>query len=89
MITQEITLRNEEGLHARPATEIAKNASKYSCDIKLNVNGNEYNAKSVIHIMSAGIKNNTQIKIICDGVDEQQALAEIVELFENLPGGRS
>ena len=85
MVTQEIVLKNEEGLHARPATEIAKNASKYSCDIKLDVRGTEYNAKSVIHIMSAGIKNNTQIKIICDGVDEQQALAEIVKLFENLP----
>ena len=85
MVSQEITLKNEEGLHARPATEIAKNASKYSCDIKLDVKGTEYNAKSVIHIMSAGIKNNTQIKIICDGVDEQQALAEIAELFGNLP----
>ena len=30
-------------------------------------------------------KNNTQIKIICDGVDEENALVEIVELFENLP----
>ena len=85
MITQEITLKNEEGLHARPATEIAKNASKYSCDIKLDVNGKEYNAKSVLNIMSAGIKNNTQIKIICDGLDEEKALDEIVGLFENLP----
>ena len=85
MVTQDIILKNEEGLHARPATEIAKSASKYSCDIKLEVRGTEYNAKSVIHIMSAGIKNNTQIKIICDGVDEGQALAEIVELFEKLP----
>ena len=85
MVTQDITLKNEEGLHARPATEIVKSASKYSCDIKLEVKGNEYNAKSVIHIMSAGIKNNTQIKIICDGVDEEQALDEIVKLFENLP----
>ena len=88
MITQEITLKNEEGLHARPATEIAKNASKYSCDIKLGVRGTEYNAKSVIHIMAAGIKNNTQIKIICDGVDEKQAITEILEIFENLPRGR-
>ena len=85
MITEDVTLKNEEGLHARPATEIAKNASKYTCDIKLNVNGKEYNAKSVLNIMSAGIKNNTQIKIICDGVDEEKALAEIVELFQNLP----
>jgi len=85
MITQEITLKNEAGLHARPATEIAKNASKYSYDIKFDVNGKEYNAKSVLNIMSAGIKNNTQIKIICDGVDEAQALSEMIQLFENLP----
>lgn len=85
MIVQEITLKNEEGLHARPATEIAKGASKYTCDIKLDVHGKQYNAKSVLNIMSAGIKNNTQIKIVCDGVDEEKALSEIVELFKNLP----
>ena len=83
MVTQDITLKNEEGLHARPATEIVKCASKYSCDIKLDVRGTEYNAKSVIHIMSAGIKNNTQIKIICDGVDENQALTEMLETLKN------
>ena len=83
MTTQEITLKNEEGLHARPATEIAKSASKYSCDIKLDVDGKEYNAKSVLNIMSAGIKNNTQIKIICDGVDEKDALTDLLETFKN------
>lgn len=83
MISQEITLKNEEGLHARPATEIAKNANQYSCDIKFDVQGKEYNAKSVLNIMSAGIKNNTQIKIICDGKDEEQALAKIIETLKN------
>ena len=83
MITREVILKNEEGLHARPATEIAKNASKYSCDIKFDVNGKQYNAKSVLNIMSAGIKNNTQIKIICDGVDEKEALTDLLETFKN------
>ena len=87
MISKEITLKNEEGLHARPATEISKSASKYSCDIKFDVRGKEYDAKSVLNIMSAGIKNNTQIKIICDGVDEKKALTEMIEIFENLPRG--
>ncbi len=83
MITQEITLKNEEGLHARPATEIAKSASKYKCDIKFNVNEKQYNVKSVLNIMSAGIKDNTSIKIICDGSDEQQALENIIETLKN------
>lgn len=82
MVSKEIILKNEEGLHARPATEIAKNANKYNCNIKLNVNGKEYNAKSVLQIMSAGIKNNTQIKIVCDGNDDNNALTEIIKTFE-------
>lgn len=84
MVFKEIILKVESGLHARPATEIAKSASKYSCSIMFDVNGAEYNAKSVLNIMSAGIKNNTQIKIVCDGVDENEALAEMIEIFENL-----
>ena len=83
MVSQEITLKAEEGLHARPATEIAKNASKYNCAVKLDVQGTEYNAKSVLNIMSAGIKNNTQIKIVCDGVDEDQALTEMLDTFKS------
>lgn len=83
MISQEIVIKNEEGLHARPATEIAKNASKYSCTIKFNVQGKEYNAKSVLNIMSAGIKNNTLIEIVCDGEDENQALSGVVNTLEN------
>lgn len=85
MISKKIILKSEEGLHARPATEIAKNAAKYLCSIKIDVKGNEYNAKSVLNIMSAGIKNNTQVEIICDGEDEEQALRKMIELFENLP----
>ena len=83
MISQEIILRNKEGLHARPATEIAKTANQYSCNVKLDVQGKEYNAKSVLNIMSAGIKNNTEIKIICDGEDEENALTQILETFKN------
>ena len=82
MVTQTITIKSAEGLHARPATEIAKSATQYTSAIELDVNGNKYNAKSVLNIMSAGIKNSTQIKIICDGVDEQKALEGIVKTFE-------
>lgn len=83
MITQNIILKNKEGLHARPATEIAKSALKYGCDIKFDVKGIEYDAKSVLNIMSAGIRDNTQIKIICNGADEKQALTDILEVFKS------
>lgn len=82
MVSQTITIKNAEGLHARPATEIAKSATKYTATVELDVNGNKYNAKSVLNIMSAGIKNSTQITVICDGVDEENALTGIIKTFQ-------
>ena len=82
MVSQTIIIKNAEGLHARPATEIAKSATKYNSTVELDVMGNKFNAKSVLNIMSAGIKNSTQIQIICDGVDEEKALEEVLQTFK-------
>ena len=82
MVSKKITIKNAEGLHARPATEIAKSATKYTSSIQIDVNGNKYNAKSVLNIMSAGIKNSTEITVICDGVDEEKALEGLVETLK-------
>lgn len=82
MVTQTITIKNAEGLHARPATEIAKSATQYTSTVELDVKGSKYNAKSVLNIMSAGIKNSTQIRIICNGVDEEKALEGVVKTFK-------
>lgn len=82
MVSKKITIKNAEGLHARPATEIAKSATQYTSSIQIDVNGNKYNAKSVLNIMSAGIKNSTEITVICDGVDEEKALEGLVETLK-------
>ena len=82
MVSQTLIIKNAEGLHARPATEIAKSANKYTSTVELDVMGNKFNAKSVLNIMSAGIKNNTEIQIICDGADEEKALEGLVQTFK-------
>lgn len=83
MIIEKIMLKNETGLHARPATELAKTAMKYKSNITLSANGKTVNAKQPLMIMSAGIKNKTEIEIVCDGEDEQEAINEIKSAFEN------
>lgn len=83
MISEKVVLENETGLHARPASELAKTAMKYKSDIELKVGEKTYNAKSVLNIMSAGIKNKTEIEIICNGEDEKEALIEVVNGFKN------
>ena len=83
MVKEKVTLNNETGLHARPASELAKMAMKYNCEINLIVNDKKINAKSPLSIMSAGIKENTEIEITCGGENENKALKEITEAFEN------
>lgn len=86
MVKETFVIENETGLHARPATEIAKIAMKYKCNINLIVNGKTINAKSPLMIMSAGIKSKTQLEILCDGEDEEKAIEELKIAFENQLG---
>lgn len=83
MVRETFVIENETGLHARPATEIAKIAMKYKCDVNLIVNGKTINAKSPIMIMSAGIKSKTELEILCDGEDESQAMEELKIFLQN------
>ena len=46
-------------------------------------NGKTVNAKSILGIMSLGIKANTEIEIECDGEDEKEAMKKILEAFNN------
>ena len=66
MVKEKVVINNETGLHARPATEIAKIAMKYKCDTNLIVNGKSINAKYPLMIMAAGIKAIKEIKGIFD-----------------------
>ena len=83
MKTEKITLKNETGLHAGPASELAKLATKFKCDIKIKAGEKEFNPKSILAIMSAGIKVNTELEIICDGEDEEIAIKELIQAINN------
>ncbi len=65
------------GFHARPASELVQVASKFSSDIQLKSNGKSANAKSIITIMSLGVKNGDMIEIEANGSDEAAAIDAI------------
>ncbi len=71
------TIIDPVGLHARPASELVQVASKFACDINLIANGKTANAKSIITIMSLGVKSGDEIKIEANGKDEAEAISEI------------
>ena len=83
MKKEKVVLKNETGLHARPAGELAKLAGTFNCNININANGKTVSAKSILGIMSLGIKAKTEIEIECNGEDEKEAMTEILKAFEN------
>ena len=83
MVKDMIVIENETGIHARPATEISKEAMKYKSDIKFVANGKTANAKSPLMIMAAGIKSKSEMEIICDGEDEEEALEGLKTVIKN------
>ncbi|KGG80642.1 phosphocarrier protein HPr [Caloranaerobacter azorensis H53214] len=83
MYTAEVELKNETGLHARPASIFVKEASKYTSDIKIIKNGKEYNAKSIMGILSLGAGKGDKLTITAEGEDEKQAIQALKALVEN------
>ena len=83
MYTQEITVKNEVGLHARPATYFIQKANEFKSGIWVEKEERRVNAKSLLGVLSLGIVGGTTIRIIADGADEQQAVEGLVKLVNS------
>lgn len=83
MVSKQLTLINAQGFHMRPASVFATAMSKYNCDVTIKFNGNEINAKSLLNIIAGCIKCGSEFEIICNGTDEEAALAEAEQLIES------
>jgi phosphocarrier protein len=71
------------GLHARPASKITSEASKYKSDIKIILDGKEANAKSLINLMALGVKVNNKIELQVKGLDEADAIVAIEKVMRD------
>lgn len=74
-----VTLRNKDGLHARPAAEFVKLASTFAA--KVVVNGKD--AKSLLGIMSLGLVKGAVVELQADGPDAQDAVGALASLIES------
>ncbi len=82
MYEVEIVLMNEQGLHARPASIVTKKASKFTSRITLIKDEKEYNAKSIINILSMAATKGDKLKIVANGDDEVKAVEELRIVIE-------
>ncbi|KAB8131741.1 phosphocarrier protein HPr [Gracilibacillus oryzae] len=82
-VEKTVTITDETGVHARPATVLVNKAGSYSSDMTLEYNGKSINLKSIMGVMSLGIPQGAEIKVIAEGSDEQEAVDGVVEVIKS------
>ena len=77
MVEKQFKVVDATGIHARPATMLVQLASKFNSDISLEYKDKKVNLKSIMGVMSLGIGQGAEIKIIVAGNDEEEALRSL------------
>ncbi len=81
MISKEIVVQNQVGLHARPATFFIQKANEFKSSIWVSKDERKINAKSLLGVLSLGVTRGTSILIEAEGPDEEDALKALEELI--------
>lgn len=78
-------IKDQEGIHARPAGELIKAAKGFHSSITMTANGKSGDCKKIFAVMALGVKKNQEVVITFEGEDEEQAYEAISRfLQENL-----
>lgn len=83
MVKKDVTIVNETGLHARPASEFVNKCKAFQCEVLLEKDETQVNAKSILGVLSLGANKGTKITIITDGPDEEEAASTLAELISS------
>ena len=83
MVVKEITVHNQIGLHARPATFFIQKANEFKSSIWISRDERKVNAKSLLGVLSLGIIKDTVVTIAADGEDENEAINSLVDLINS------
>ncbi len=78
-----VTVINELGLHARPAAEFVKLASRFESEIRLAKDGEAVNGKSIMGVMTLAAECGAELTLRADGSDAEAAVAALEELVAN------
>lgn len=73
MKTLTYTVTDPEGIHARPAGVLVKQAKEFSCAITLGRSGKTVDAKKLFGVMGMGVKCGEILEFSFDGEDESVA----------------
>ncbi len=76
-------IKDDAGIHARPAGMLVKKAEQFDSDIEISLNGKSADAKRLFSVMSLGAAKNDEILVKISGPDEEKAETEILNFLKS------
>ena len=84
MITGNIIILEKNGLHMRPAKKLCQVAGDYKAKISLECGNTTANAKSLLNVLGAGIRQGAAVRVVCDGEDEKEAFEAVMKVLSDI-----
>ncbi len=78
-----LTIKNRNGLHARPAAMFVKISSRYRAEVWVEKDGERVNGKSIMGLMMLAAGKGSELQITAEGADADKVIAEIENLVES------
>ena len=82
MVSKKLFINNPAGLHLRPISVLCNRSIEFKSTITIKIGDKSVNAKSVIGVLSACVKQGDEIELICDGPDETEAIEVLSGMIE-------
>lgn len=83
MSHKKVTIINKLGLHARASSKLVQLSSKFASEIHIKHNDKKVNGKSIMGVMMLAASQGTEIELIADGNDQQQAIQALEQLIQD------
>lgn len=82
-LVSKVVVKNQMGLHTRPATTIVKLLQNCKSDVQFTYKKDTVNAKSILSILMLAARKNSRITITVDGFDASDTMNKLINAFEN------
>lgn len=83
MITKKLTIQNKLGIHARPAAQFVRVASRFQSDVSVEKDDEAVDGKSIMGLMMLAVGWGAEITVTADGSDEAEVMSALEELINN------
>jgi len=87
-ITESVKIENRLGLHLRAAAQLVKTSSQFKCRVLVRHQRHSADGKSLLNLLGLGATYGSELTLVCEGEDAQDAQEKLRELFLNKFGER-